>query len=105
DGYTVEFHALVKYDHEDGTRTRYEYGPGNLASESPFARRVGSESEDDGYVVTIMTNPEWRHHSECWVFRAQEIERGPIAKVKLPARIPPGFHAKWVRGEELWDAS
>ncbi|MBW2294376.1 MAG: carotenoid oxygenase family protein [Deltaproteobacteria bacterium] len=105
DGYTVEFHALVKYDHEDGTRTRYEYGPGNLASESPFARRAGSESEDDGYVVTIVTNPEWRHHSECWVFRAQEIERGPIAKVKLPARIPPGFHAKWVRGEELWDAS
>lgn len=104
DGYTVEFNALVKYDHEDGTRTRYEYGEGNLASESPFARRIGATSEDDGYIVTLMTNAGWQHHSEVWLFRAQEIERGPITKIKLPARIPPGFHAKWIRADELWGA-
>jgi carotenoid cleavage dioxygenase len=107
DGYTVEFHALVKYDHEDGTRTRYEYGEGNLASEAPFARRIGAKAsdEDDGYVVTIMTNPGWKDYSECWIFRAQEIEKGPVTKIKVPARIPPGFHAKWVRGDELWATS
>jgi carotenoid cleavage dioxygenase len=105
DGYTVEFNALVKYDHQDGTRTRYEYGPGNLASESPFARRISATAEDDGYVVTLMTNPGWQHHSEVWLFHAQEIERGPITKIKLPARIPPGFHAKWIRADELWGAN
>jgi len=102
DGYTVEFHALVKYDHSDGTRTRYEYGPGNLASEAPFAPRVGARSEDDGYVVTIVANADWKQHSECWIFDAQDIERGPVTKLRLPARIPPGFHAKWVRGQCLW---
>jgi carotenoid cleavage dioxygenase len=104
DMHTVEFRALVKYDHEDGSRTRYDYPDGWLASESPFARRIGATSEDDGYVVTIMTNAE-TYASECWVFSAREIADGPIARVKLPARVPSGFHAKWIPGERIWNAS
>ncbi|MGY8805037.1 MAG: carotenoid oxygenase family protein, partial [bacterium] len=49
--------------------------------------------------------PGWKDYSECWIFRAQEIEKGPVTKIKVPARIPPGFHAKWVRGDELWATS
>ena len=56
DMHTVEFRALVKYDHEDGSCVRYDYPDGWFASESPYARRVGAQSEDDGYVVTIMMN-------------------------------------------------
>jgi carotenoid cleavage dioxygenase-like enzyme len=105
DGYTVEFHALVKYDHETGSRTRFEYGKGNLASEAPFARRRNASSEDDGYVITIVTNADWPNHSECWIFDAQAIERGPTAKVKIPVRVPPGFHAKWLREAELYNST
>jgi carotenoid cleavage dioxygenase len=101
DLFTVEFHGLVKYDHESGARRRYDYGDANFASEAPFARRIGGTDEDDGYVTTIVTNAN-DHTSQCWVFRAQDIERGPIAKVKLPARVPVGFHAKWIPGERLW---
>jgi len=25
--------------------------------------------------------------------------------VKLPTRVPSGFHAKWVRGERIWPAT
>jgi carotenoid cleavage dioxygenase len=99
--HTVEFHALVKYDHEDGSRTRYDYEPGWFASEAPFARRLGAGAEDDGYVVTIATNAE-TYASETWVFSARDICAGPIARVKLPARVPTGFHAKWIAGERLW---
>lgn len=104
DVYTVLFHGLVKYDHEDGSATRYDYEPGWHASEAPFARRSGSaddDAEDDGYVVTIATRDRtWE--SECWVFRAQDIARGPVARVKLPSRVPTGFHAKWIPGRKLW---
>ncbi len=104
DAETVEFHALVKYDHETGRRSRYDYGPGWFASEAPFARRRGAAAEDDGCVVTLMTQAgTWR--SECWVFDAREIERGPIARVKLPSRVPTGFHAKWVPGERIWPSA
>ena len=107
DNYTVEFHALVKYDHEDGSYTRYDYGGANFASEAPFARRTSGASsgpgaaEDDGYVVSIVTNAE-THRSQCWVFDARDIEYGPIAKVALPGRVPSGFHAKWIPGRKLW---
>jgi len=102
DMYTVEFRALVKYDHEARSRTRYDYEPGWYASEAPFARRVGAVEEDDGYVVTLATEAT-SLRSECWVLLAREIERGPIARVKLPARVPSGFHAKWIKGERIWE--
>jgi carotenoid cleavage dioxygenase len=101
DAHTVLFHALVKYDHEDGSRVRYDYPPGWFASEAPFARGGRTADEDDGYVVTFATHAE-RLASECWVFSAREIERGPVARVKLPARVPTGFHAKWIPGERIW---
>ena len=59
------------------------------------------EREDDGYVITLTTNGETLG-SECWVFAATQIEKGPIARVPLPMRVPSGFHAKWVPGERIW---
>jgi len=32
------------------------------------------------------------------------FERGPIARVKLPARVPTGFHAKWIPGARVFGA-
>ncbi len=104
DTYTVEFHALVKYNHQDRSCTRYDYEPSWFASEAPFARRLGASEEDDGYVVTIATNAD-TYASECWVFSAREIDRGPIARVELPSRVPTGFHAKWIAGDRIWGSA
>ena len=101
DPYTVEFHSLVKYDHANGTNTRHDYGEGMLGSEAPFAACADATAEDDGYVVTIVTDRR-DLRSQCWIYRAQEIERGPIARVSLPSRVPSGFHAKWIPGARLW---
>jgi carotenoid cleavage dioxygenase len=103
DMYTVEFRALVKYDHESGAATRYDYPEGWFGSESPFAPRANAVAEDDGYVVTIMTSAETLC-SEAWIFEARDLSSGPIARVRLPVRVPTGFHAKWISGERLWAA-
>jgi carotenoid cleavage dioxygenase len=34
--------------------------------------------------------------SECCLFDARALERGPIARVKLPMRISSGTHATWM---------
>jgi carotenoid cleavage dioxygenase len=101
DAYTVEFRALVKYDHDDGSCVRYDYPDGWYASESPFARRVGGSGEDDGYVVTLAVHAG-SFDSQCWIFSARDVDRGPLARVRLPARVPTGFHAKWIPGDKLW---
>ncbi|MCB9679280.1 MAG: carotenoid oxygenase family protein [Alphaproteobacteria bacterium] len=91
------FDGLVKYDLETAASERFDYGPGIFGSEAPFAPRPGATDEDDGWLLTFVTDVN-RWSSECWVFHAQALRDGPIAKVKLPQRVPAGFHATWVPG-------
>ena len=95
------FDALVKVDITTGeTLARFDYGPGRFGSESPFAERPGATAEDDGYVVTMVTDVE-RWVSEVLVFDAQHIGAGPVCTLEMPERVPAGFHATWVPGEWL----
>ena len=103
DMHTVDFRALVKYDHETGARTRFDYDDGWSAGEAAFAPRVGAKSEDDGYVVTVASEYGSKR-SQAWVFDAQAIERGPVARVALRTRVPTGFHAKWITGDRVFEA-
>ena len=98
---TLAFDALVKYDHESGGRTVYEYGAGWFANESPFAKSTRGGDEDRGYVITLATQAS-DYRSEAWIFDAQRIAAGPIARVKIPARVATGFHALWCPGRDLW---
>lgn len=89
------FEALIRYDLSDASHVRYDYGPGIFGSEAPFAARPGAVAEDDGYVLTFATDTrDWS--SRVLVFDAADIAAGPIAKVKLPHRVPAGFHATWM---------
>lgn len=102
---TLLFHSLVKYDTETGARQIYDYGAGVCGSESPFAPRTGVDTtkpghEDDGYVLTFATDAgDWS--SQCLIFDAKDISTGPIARVKLPQRLPMGFHASWIPASGL----
>ncbi|MCB2109028.1 MAG: carotenoid oxygenase family protein [Rhodobacteraceae bacterium] len=98
---TLSFKGLVKYDNQTGRREMIDYGEGVYGSEAPFAPRTGATEEDDGYLVSFTTRiGDWR--SECQIFDARNIENGPICRVKLPQRLPAGFHATWIRGDQLW---
>ncbi|WP_417624888.1 carotenoid oxygenase family protein [Paremcibacter congregatus] len=101
---TLAFGGLVKYDLESGGYERWDYGDGIYGSEAPFCPRRGAtrhDQEDDGYVITYVTNSHtWQ--SECLIFDGKCISKGPIARVKMPHRLPYGFHANWARGEDIW---
>lgn len=71
-------------------------GPGALTSPSEpvFVPRPGRRGEDDGYLLTLWWNRETRL-SELLVHDAAELSTQPLAWVKLPARVPFGFHGSW----------
>jgi carotenoid cleavage dioxygenase-like enzyme len=106
-GYTLRFTGLVKYDNDSGRSWQWDYGPGVFGSEAVFAPRAGAtagSAEDDGYVITLVTDSStWQSH--CLVFDATDIEAGPVARVRMPHRVPYGFHATWARGEQLYTGS
>ena len=103
-GYTLRFDGLVKYNNDTGQRSQWDYGAGVFGSEAVFAPKPGADrnsAEDDGYVITLATNSHtWESH--CLVFDATDIAQGPMARVKMPQRVPSGFHATWARGEDLY---
>jgi len=100
DAPTLLFDGVVKYDTDAGTHTAFSYPKGWFGGEVVFAPRVGSTAEDDGYLVTFVAS-EASGESEAYVLDAKDLSRPPIARVQLPQRVPTGYHAWWVPGEEL----
>jgi carotenoid cleavage dioxygenase len=63
-------------------------------SEPVFVARDNPTGENDGYLLTIWWNRETRL-SELLIHDAAELRRTPLARVKLPSRVPFGFHGNW----------
>ncbi len=89
------FDGIMKYDNESGITTEFIYGPNRHGGEAVFAPKVGSDCEDDGYLVCFV-HDENAHRSECLIIDAQHLEAGPVATIVMPFRVPYGFHAGWV---------
>ncbi len=97
---TVRFDGLLRYDLVTGERQEHRFGPGRFGSEAPFAPRDGSTGDDDGYLVSFVTD-ERDGRSEVEILDASDVTAGPVARVLLPQRVPLGFHATWVRSDQL----
>jgi carotenoid cleavage dioxygenase-like enzyme len=95
------FEGIVKYDVETGRTQKYLWGAGRTANECPYAPRVGARDEDDGYVVSFVADANAGGAGEVVILDAKKIEAGPLARVKIPQRVPVGFHAIWIPGEQL----
>ncbi|HOP19882.1 MAG TPA: carotenoid oxygenase family protein, partial [Amphiplicatus sp.] len=65
-----------------------------------FAPREGAVAEDDGYVITFVTDAA-TGASEALVIDARNFSKPPLARVKLPQRVPAGFHGVWAPGGEI----
>ncbi len=87
--------GVVKYDFEKGSSESYVYGPGRFGGEAVFAPRKGGETEDDGWILSLM-HDEGTGQSKLCVLDARSPAKGPVAQVRMPRRVPYGFHAAWI---------
>ena len=71
-----------------------------MGIEAPSRRDPGATEEDDGYLVSYVYD-EREGRSEVEVLDARDVSAGALCRIKLPARVPIGFHATWVPGEKL----
>ena len=88
------FNGFVKHDLDTGESWTLMLEDGRYASEAPFAPRIGSTAEDDGYLVSFITD-ENRGTSECILIDAADIEAGPVCRIALPHKISSGTHSHW----------
>lgn len=97
------FSGLVKHDLETGESWSLPFGEQRFGSEAPFVPRVNAKDEDDGYLVSFITDLK-EDRSECILVDAKDIEAGPVCRIILPHRICSGTHAAWGDGPTIREA-
>ena len=94
------FTGFIKHDLLTGNTRSINFGEGRFGSEAAFAPRIGATAEDDGYLVTFVTDMN-ENRSECVLYDASTMEAGPVCRIMLPHRISSGTHATWAHGADI----
>jgi carotenoid cleavage dioxygenase len=87
--------GLYKHDLEAGTRQVHEFGPNRHPGEFVFVPADADAGEDEGWLIGLVIDLN-DETSELVILNAQDFEGEPQARIKIPHRIPPGFHGNWV---------
>ena len=87
--------SIRKFDLERGTTETRHFGPGNGVGEPLFVHRTPDAEEDDGYVLVLNYN-QARDASAFFVLDARNVTGEPLAEIRVPHRVPYGFHGNWV---------
>ena len=94
------FIGATKHDHDTGQFWSIDFGPERYGSEPAFAPRINATAEDDGYLVTFVTDMIL-NRSECVLYDANDFGAGPVCQIILPHRICSGTHATWAQSEDI----
>lgn len=95
-GYFTTMKELARHDYGTGV-TQIIKGVDQLTvpCEPVFVPRPNAVSEDDGYLLALWYDPTTRL-TDLLIHAAADPSGEPLARVKLPARVPAGFHGNWV---------
>ncbi|HEY0498430.1 MAG TPA: carotenoid oxygenase family protein [Kutzneria sp.] len=99
--YAVDEHAIVKFDTDRGLIGRHELGENWRAGEAVFVPAADSRGEDEGWLLSIVTNTDPTVAAQLLVHDATDLAAKPVASVLLPRRVPAGFHGSWIPDGEL----
>jgi carotenoid cleavage dioxygenase len=94
-GAMPEYDGIRAWDLDRNSTQTRSFGPGAGAGEPLFVPRHAAADENDGYVLVLVYDPA-RNASDFHVLDARNLAGEPIATVRLPHRIPYGFHGNWV---------
>lgn len=85
--------AVLAHDLATGNVDRWEAEPGHSLSEAVFTPGGPDAGEGEGWVLVVDSTP---HESSVVVLDATAVDHGPVARIRLPQRIPDGFHGDWI---------
>lgn len=87
--------SFVKVDVRSGRLDRHGCGPGTGASEPLFVPARDGRDDDEGWLVGTVYHAD-TDTSEVVVVDAHDVSGPPRARIRLPHRIPAGFHGAWI---------
>jgi carotenoid cleavage dioxygenase len=97
--YGFELAGVCHVDLQTGEEDNWDPGKDLRAGEGFFVpsdpSADGAGHEGEGWVFTYIWD-RTTDRSSLGIFDAMDVAAGPVAEVKLPFRVPFGFHGYWV---------
>jgi carotenoid cleavage dioxygenase len=97
-GVIGQFDTLVKYDDRTNQRETWYAGDAHHLGEAVFAPAPGGKAEDDGWLL-FTDHDHVENTTDVCIVHAQNVPAGPIARVRMPRKLPFGFHVNWFRDD------
>ena len=92
---------LVRYDLTSGSAVEHRFGteqsPGRPGEAVFVPSTTGPADEGNGWYVGYVYDPA-RDGSDLVIIDASDFAGDPVARIKLPHRVPYGFHGNWIAG-------
>ncbi|XP_048133968.1 9-cis-epoxycarotenoid dioxygenase NCED4, chloroplastic-like [Rhodamnia argentea] len=86
-------------ENEQAVKVEYhKFGESNYCSGSVFVAKDGSvegDGEDGGWIATFVHN-EVSDETQVHIIDVKDFEGEPVAKIRLPQRVPYGFHGTFM---------
>jgi carotenoid cleavage dioxygenase len=95
DEFDLDRSQLLKHDLLRGTVEAHDYGPGRTTGEGVFVPSAPDAAEDDGWIMSFVYDAG-DDASDLVILAAQDVAAAPVATIRLPQRVPYGFHGNWV---------
>jgi len=96
DAQTVSDTRLFKHDLHDGTRTVHEFGAGRIPGEFVFVPAYADADEDEGWLIGLVID-RGTDTTDLVIIDARDFAGEPPARIRIPHRVPPGFHGNWLQ--------
>ena len=88
---------LYKHDLETGARQVHAFEEGCYPGEFVFVPASPDAGEDEGWLVGLVVDMR-DETTDLVIVDAREFEAPPTARIRIPHRVPPGFHGNWIPG-------
>jgi carotenoid cleavage dioxygenase len=95
------FNMLLRHELSGRTPQAFALPPGHAINEPVFV--PAARGDQEGWLLTVVDRQlgpaEFAH--ALWIFDAQKVSAGPVAKVSISHRLRPQVHGWWVGAAEL----
>ena len=95
---------LLKHDLESGERQVHDFGEDNYPGEFVFVPAHENSAEDEGWLVGLVVDMK-ADTTDLAILDARDFTGAPVATIRIPHRVPPGFHGNWIAAPAQPNAS
>jgi carotenoid cleavage dioxygenase len=90
---TLDLGGTAMIDYQTGRVSTWDPGLRFHSNEAFFV--AGDRNEGEGWLLSLVYD-HLNDTSDLVILDALDIEHGPIAEIRMPRRVPHGFHGVWI---------